>query len=200
MEPLPTLFDLLRHGEPQGGTKYRGHLDDPLSATGWAQMRAAVQADEPWQRIVSSPLQRCQAFARELADARGLPLEIEPAFMEISFGDWEGLTLEQVQARDPERLQAFWRGEADPPGGEPLADFVARLRGAWQHWRERCQGEHVLLVCHGGVIRVLLADVLGLEVGHALARIQVDFACRSRVRLDGPLSSLLAHGYRSTPP
>ena len=66
-ETSSTLIDLLRHGEPRGGAKFRGHTDDPLSETGWTQMRAAVQGDSPWQVVVSSPLLRCAEFAAELA-------------------------------------------------------------------------------------------------------------------------------------
>lgn len=85
-----TLIHLLRHGTPEGGTRYRGHLDDPLSAEGWEQMRAALGEARPWQRLVSSPLCRCADFARALAARDGLPLTIDQGFKEISFGSWEG--------------------------------------------------------------------------------------------------------------
>ncbi len=71
MSQVVTTVDLLRHGEPEGGNKYRGALDDPLSELGWAQMRAATGDRCPWQAIVSSPLRRCAAFARELANRHG---------------------------------------------------------------------------------------------------------------------------------
>jgi alpha-ribazole phosphatase len=69
-------IDLLRHGET-GQRSYRGQLDDALTAAGWAQLRAAVEGRE-WDMIVSSTLQRCAAFARELSAARGLPLRLDP--------------------------------------------------------------------------------------------------------------------------
>ncbi len=65
---MPLLIDLIRHGEPQGGMRYRGQLDDPLSELGWQQMRNATANVQPWEHIVSSTLSRCADFAKELAD------------------------------------------------------------------------------------------------------------------------------------
>ena len=57
-----TWVDLLRHGEPVGGSRYRGQVDDALSEKGWQQMWQAVAGRGDWQQIITSPLQRCQAF------------------------------------------------------------------------------------------------------------------------------------------
>ena len=90
----PTTIDLIRHGEPVGGSKYRGQTDDPLSEKGWAQMRAALVGHQPWEVVVTSPLVRCRAFAEELAARLALPLEVDARLMEIGFGEWEGRTAE----------------------------------------------------------------------------------------------------------
>jgi len=58
-----TTVDLIRHGEPEGGVKLRGWLDDPLSAAGWQQMRAAIAGNNAWQQIVTSPMLRCRELA-----------------------------------------------------------------------------------------------------------------------------------------
>ena len=63
-------LDLLRHGETESGGGFRGSLDDALTARGWAQMRTAVEGGR-WDLLVSSPLQRCRAFAEELAQRQG---------------------------------------------------------------------------------------------------------------------------------
>ena len=63
-------LDLLRHGETELGGGLRGSIDDALTDTGWAQMRAAVVGQGPWDRLVSSPLQRCARFAEELGAVR----------------------------------------------------------------------------------------------------------------------------------
>jgi len=65
-----TQIDLLRHGEPVGGRRYRGQTDDPLSEKGWQQMRAAVLDVQGWDVIYSSPLRRCAEFAQELSRRR----------------------------------------------------------------------------------------------------------------------------------
>ncbi|WP_101674674.1 histidine phosphatase family protein [Alloalcanivorax mobilis] len=200
MTHATTWFDLIRHGEPQGGRRYRGHLDDPLSDTGWAQMRAAIRADDQWDAVLSSPLSRCRAFAEEISTRRQCPLHVEPDLKEISFGDWEGHTLEALQRDDGERLAAFWAdGERHPPpNGENLGDFYRRVRDAWRHWSATLSGQRVLLVGHSGMIRMVLADALRLPPAHAMASLVVPYAGRSRLRIDdtdhGRLISLVHHG------
>ncbi|MBU2321598.1 MAG: histidine phosphatase family protein, partial [Gammaproteobacteria bacterium] len=56
---MSLYLELLRHGETESGGGLRGSLDDALTATGWAQLRGAMQGAGPWDRIISSPLQRC---------------------------------------------------------------------------------------------------------------------------------------------
>ncbi|PWV64461.1 histidine phosphatase family protein [Plasticicumulans acidivorans] len=179
-----TTIDLIRHGEPRGGRLFRGSQDDPLSATGWAQMRTAVAHHCPWQRIVSSPLLRCAEFATELAERHRLPLEIDHGFRELGFGDWEGLSAEQVEAGYPGALATFWREPESytPPGAEAVVEFDARVAEAWQGLLKRHAGQHVLLVCHGGVIRMCVRQVLGLPSGH-IWRMDVPYAGVSRVRV-----------------
>jgi len=63
---VTTTLDLMRHGEPVGGRRYRGQIDDPLSEKGWAQMQAAVGEKVPWTRVVSSPLLRVAAGLEDL--------------------------------------------------------------------------------------------------------------------------------------
>lgn len=181
-----TLIDLLRHGEPEGGVKFRGQHDDPLSAAGWAQMCGAVGDTDGWEAVVTSPLRRCADFAAELATRLDVPLENEPRLREIGFGAWEGLTAEQVSARAPEALERFWRDPArhTPPGGESLADFETRVAAGWNDLLNRHAGRKVLLVCHGGVIRLILARLLGMPRSH-LFRLNVPFASTSRVRVRG---------------
>lgn len=195
-----TTFDLIRHGEPAGGHMYRGHKDDPLSELGWQQMRDAIAAGEQWDHILSSPLLRCREFASELATQTGAPLTIADGFKEICFGDWEGKTREQVAQEYGDHQANFWRdAENHPPiNGEHINDFHQRIGEAWQHWQQQLQGQRVLLVCHGGVIRMVLSHVLGLSPGKAMAGFYVPFANRSQVRIDdtehGTLRCLVRHG------
>ncbi len=164
MSVIETTIDLIRHGEPEGGQRIRGTLNDPLSENGWRQMWQAIGAQRPWSRIVSSPMLRCQAFAERLADSMGLTPQIQPDFREIGFGAWEGLSTRELLQQDPSALQRYWQNPLDhaPLGAEPVDDFRARVFSAWEDLLPQVRGEHVLLVCHGGVIRAILSAVLGM--------------------------------------
>lgn len=180
--PFLTI-DLLRHGEPLGGPRYRGRRDDPLTPTGWQQMEAASGGNPPWQHIISSPLQRCAAFATQLSQTHSLPLHMEPHFTEIDFGDWEGMTSQQIMAQDSQRLSAYWQNPATttPPNGETLATFEARVISAWQHLLAQHRHKHLLVVTHGGVMRVIFRHLLEIPQ-HALFSVDVPYACLSRLR------------------
>ncbi|QHF04454.1 histidine phosphatase family protein [Pseudomonas asturiensis] len=157
-------LDMLRHGETELGGGLRGSLDDALTELGWQQMHAAVAEAGPWQLIISSPLQRCARFSEELAERLSLPLQLEPGLRELHFGEWEGHSAAQLMETDAEGLGLFWNDPYafTPPGGEPVIDFSARVVGAVQRLYELYAGERVLLVSHGGVMRLLLAQARGL--------------------------------------
>jgi alpha-ribazole phosphatase/probable phosphoglycerate mutase len=194
-----TTVDLIRHGEPVGGIRFRGHTDDPLSETGWAQMRAAIQGESQWQVVVSSPLLRCAEFAAELAAHAGVPLETEARFKEIGFGEWEGRTPEELMQSAPDCLDRLWRDPAryTPPGGEGLEAFAARVTASWNDTLARHAGKKILLVAHGGVNRVILCHVLQIPLQH-MFRLVVPFAGLSRIRILGSgaeaLPQLVFHG------
>ncbi|MBL1260552.1 MAG: alpha-ribazole phosphatase family protein [Thiotrichaceae bacterium] len=175
----------MRHGEPLGGSRYRGQIDDPLSDKGWQQMRDALAGYSLWDAVVTSPLVRCCAFAEELAGAQQLPLAIEADFKELGFGSWEGKTRAELAEIDPQQLQRFYQDPIKyrPEGAEALADFSARVSAAWQRIADAQHGEHLLLVAHAGVIRVLICHALGLPV-EQMFRLQVSNASISRIILD----------------
>jgi alpha-ribazole phosphatase len=177
-------LDLLRHGETELGGGLRGSLDDALTANGWAQMRAAVVGQGPWDRLVSSPLQRCALFAQELGARLDLPVSLEPALQELHFGAWEGQSAAALMQTDAEGLGLFWADPYGftPPQGEPVIQFSERVLGAVARLHQAYAGQRVLLISHGGVMRLLLAQARGLpreqllnvEVGHgALFSLQV---------------------------
>ncbi|MHB1142886.1 MAG: alpha-ribazole phosphatase family protein [Sulfuricaulis sp.] len=188
-------LDLLRHGETEGGARYRGTTDDPLNAAGWVQMWSAVKDGVHWQGIVTSSLRRCAEFARALARQRSIPLTFDERLAEMHFGAWEGRSTTELMLADPDALARFWDDPAAhaPPGAEPLARFATRVLVAWNDIVRDHPGRRVLLVTHGGVIRVILCHVLRrpverlleLDVGHAaLHRIRADIDAQGNIRAE----------------
>ena len=169
-------LDLLRHGETELGGGLRGSLDDALTDKGWAQMRAAVVEQGPWDRLISSPLQRCARFAHELGAQLELPVHLDKDLQELHFGAWEGQSAAALMETDAEGLGLFWADPYafTPPEGEPVEDFSARVLAAVARLHAAYAGERILLISHGGVMRLLLAQARGLpreqllnvEVGH----------------------------------
>jgi len=158
-------LDFLRHGETELGGGLRGSLDDPLTETGWQQMNAAVVPGDAWQRIISSPLQRCARFAEQLAQQHKLPLEYQDNFRELHFGDWEGKHPSELMLTQADELGRFWADPYSftPPAGEPLHDFAARIDTGLQALHQTYCGEHLLVICHAGVMRLLLARARGMK-------------------------------------
>lgn len=180
-----TTVDLIRHGEPEGGSRYRGHIDDPLSKRGWDQMRSAVDSYRSWDRVLTSPLSRCRDFSVELAGREQIPMEEVQDFMEIGFGAWEGKTAQELMDDDPEALHRFWSDPINntPPGAETLHDFSKRIIARWNQIINDFQGEHLLIVGHAGVIRMIMSHILGMPM-ERMFRIHVPNAGISRIQVD----------------
>lgn len=194
MTTNPHFIDLLRHGKPAGGDRFRGVQDDPLSETGWQQMRTSVGEMAPWDVVVTSPLCRCAAFATELSMRHGLTVETEPRLAELAFGEWEGKSYEQVKQEQPEAWQAFFDDPANntPPGGEEMAAFFDRIDAAWDDLVERHNGKHILVVCHGAVMRAIYRRILGMPIS-SLFLIEVPYACLTRIRCHPEGNRLVFH-------
>jgi broad specificity phosphatase PhoE len=195
---MTTLLDFIRHGEPEGGSRYRGStVDDPLSSRGWRQMRQAIGSTCRWDLVISSPLQRCLAFARELAACHDLPVEVERDFREVGFGCWEGLNRRQVREMDEEGFLAFYRDPVHcrPEGAEDLLQFGLRVATAFERATTRHAGRHILVVAHAGVIRAVLGHVLQAPA-EAWYRVQVDNAGISRFAREAGDNRLLFHNRR----
>ncbi|HHH36618.1 MAG TPA: histidine phosphatase family protein [Gammaproteobacteria bacterium] len=182
---MKVKVDLMRHGEPVGGRKYRGAIDDPLSATGWAQMKSAVGEQAPWDLIVTSPLRRCRDFAHFLGETRQILVAEETRFVELGFGAWEGSTGAELRQQDPGCLARFYHDPVanPPPGAETLKDFVGRVVPAWEEWIRRHEGKHMLIVSHAGVMRAIVAHVLGMPL-ECLFRLQIGNAAVLPIRGD----------------
>lgn len=177
------IVDIIRHGEPVGGAKYRGHaIDDPLSEKGWRQMRDAIAVGATWGRVITSPMRRCREFAEEVSRSRDIPLQVVDDFREVGFGRWEGKTKAELIAEDALAFERFYQDPVGqrPPGAEPLADFIARVQSAWRGVIAEESQHHVLVIAHAGVMRAILADVLMLDPA-AMYRVVVKNAGIMRV-------------------
>ena len=125
-----------------------------------------------WQRIVqlapvscmaSSPLLRCREFAVQQALASRVPLHVAPALAECHFGTWENRPLADISATTPDWQTLLARGLLTPEGGESFDTFRTRVLTGFTEWMQQARGSHRVLVSHGGVINVLLAELLGTE-------------------------------------
>lgn len=189
--PTRSTLILVRHGETEGESsiRYHGRNDVALSELGRAQMRAAraaIQRDHgglTFEAVLTSPLVRASEGARIIASAGApAPLALEE-FAEVHFGDFEGLTREEISARFPAEY-ARWR--ADPlspsytyPGGESRAAFAARVeRGVvlmLSRWTPECAtiATRAIVVAHRGVIRTIVKTLTGAEPTVELGSIQI---------------------------
>jgi len=185
---MTTTIDLMRHGTPQGGNKYRGNsIDDPLSDEGWQQMWTAVDAYEPWEVIVSSPLQRCKAFAQAYSQKHPhIPLYVEDRIKEIGFGNWEGSSSREITEREPDTIKNFYHDPVNfrPEGAENLDLFQQRVSSAIQDILFTHKDRKILVIAHAGVMRAAITAIMGVESA-AMYRISIGNAAIIRIRDDG---------------
>ena len=159
---------LLRHAETEWNRerRFQGWRDVPLSAIGReqaesaARLLAATRIDAVW----SSPLARARDTAAIIAAPHRLAVQESEAFREMGFGDWEGLTRDEVRERFPEAHRAWAETphEATWPGAETLAAVRARALAGLEALRAAHTGQTICLVSHGITGRLLILEALGL--------------------------------------
>ncbi len=179
MDITLTTIDLMRHGQCDDDAHLRGMTDSTVSESGWQQMLTSVNnwpQKDHWQQVLTSPLQRCSVFAEKLAHQRQLPCTAIPPLAEMHFGDWDGLSLQQLLEQHGDAYEQFWQApdQHNPPNGEPLRDFHRRTRMALDYILNAYRGQHCLLLTHAGVIRSLLGHCLQTPLTH-LNRVQIGY-------------------------
>ena len=166
-----TRIVLVRHAETEESARGRcyGRLDVRLSQRGLQQAEAlaASLAGLGLAAVYASPLARALDTARPIAAAHGLEPSVLDALAELDFGEVEGLRVDEMEAERPELFHAWMDDTAQVrfPCGEGLADLRGRVLPALVEIRARHERQAVAVVAHGGVIRVVLADALGLGDG-----------------------------------
>ena len=159
---------LLRHAETDWNRerRFQGRRDIPLSPVGREQAASAARPlpATPLTAVWSSPLSRARETATLIAAPHGLPVHVEDGFTEMDFGEWVGLTRDEVQARFPDALSAWAETPqaARWPGAETLDRVRARALAGLARLRAAHQGQTICLVSHGITSRVLILETLGL--------------------------------------
>ena len=158
----------LRHGETAWTRERRfsGSRDLPLTTQGERQAQALADAltAERVSAVYTSPLDRTRTTAEIVARALKLPVTIEPGLREMAFGDWEGLTRDEVAERWPD-LFDLWRTSPEravPAGGEGVLEVAGRAGKALQQIRDLHPEGTVVVVSHAIVLRLIVLDALGL--------------------------------------
>ncbi len=177
---------LARHGESvwNAERRFQGRTDVALSARGRAQAEALGRALRGYRVAAAyvSPFRRARETAEVALAGTGLPLVALDELRELSLGEWEGCTVDEVRGREGDPYRAWLLAPADcpPPGGEPLEVVSARVRAAMDRIRAaHPNGEDVLVVAHGGVISVYACALLGCSF-NSLWRLRVDNASLHR--------------------
>jgi len=165
-----TWLYLIRHGEvvDAASRRFIGHVDVPLSTRGEAQCESLARelAGERFAAVYSSDLARARRSAEILSAPHGLSPVSIPALREMAMGRWEGLTADEIQAREPEAFSDWMSriGEFPFPDGESLLDLERRAMPALTDLLERHRGRSLLVVAHGGTNRVILCRALGIPL------------------------------------
>ena len=190
MEPRGTLIYLLRHGEVEQAATRRfiGHLDVPLSPHGERQCAAQSQRlhGAKLAAVFSSDLERARRSGEILGAPHGLEPTLLPGLREMAMGRWEGLTAEQIRAREPEAFGQWLArlAEFPFPGGESLGDLLGRAWPVFEDLVVAFAGRAIAVAGHGGTNRVLLCRALGVPLGRILAFGQ-DYGALTVLECDG---------------
>ncbi len=165
-----TTLVLLRHGvtDHTSAKRFSGGLrgdNPPLSEEGRAQVREAAAwlagLGERIEAVVASPVRRTRESADIVAETLGLPVEEQPGFAEMEFGDWDGLTFLEVAERDQPALDAWLRDlDAPPPRGESFRTVEKRVLAGLEEVLAAHAGRTVVVVSHVTPIKTLVAHAL----------------------------------------
>ena len=175
MDVHARLIDLLRHGEVMRAETRRfiGHLDVPLSPGGEAQCATQARrlAGLRIDALYSSDLERARRSGEIIGAPHGLTPTPLPALREMAMGRWEGLTADEIRAREPNAFRDWMTriGDFPFPDGESVPDLVARAGPAFDRIVAGAPAGAVAIVAHGGTNRALLCRALGVPLERLLA-------------------------------
>jgi alpha-ribazole phosphatase len=157
----------IRHAETDMAGTFCGHSDPELNARGCAQLVELIDRlrAESFGAVYVSDLRRAQATGRAIAEAFGVDCHVRPALREIDFGQWEGLTWEEIERRD-EAYARRWVVEypnLPAPDGESFRDFERRVLDEvkFLSLEAEAEGHGIVIVTHAGVLRTMMRTLHG---------------------------------------
>lgn len=179
---MTVTIDLLRHGQVTGKAALYGQTNVTVTSDGLDAMRKQVSKLAIDGQIFSSPLRRCSDFANEL----NVTVTLVDELAEMDFGSWDGVPFDEFKHQWHE-LNNFWQypNLHNPPGGEQLSQFYCRVISGWKQVVENSVEGQNLVICHGGVIRVILAYVLNIGIDNPLwfTSLNIDYASLTRINI-----------------
>lgn len=194
---------LVRHGQTSFSRENRfcGTSDPSLTDAGQAMADAlsSVYAATTWDAIYTSPMLRTRQTAAPLARLAGVTAVVEDGLTEIAYGDWEGLTVDEVKARWPEAYEYWAKDVASrgTPGGETAFHVAARAMRVVEAIRTRHPAGNVLVVSHKATLRIITCALLGLDVRLFRQRIAQPVAAVSMFTLESGTARLELLGDRT---
>lgn len=160
----------IRHGQTvwNHSGRYQGITDVPLSDFGRRQAQSLVPYFDKVEvdAVYASDLSRARDTAFPLAKSKGLDMQVISALREIDFGDWEGLTYEEITARWPGAIEHMYShpDTLKIQNGESFANVQERSYAALRKILAERDGQTIAVISHGGTIRCLLCALLGLDL------------------------------------
>ncbi len=161
---------LIRHGETDSNKDFRfqGQTDIELNDKGRKQAQLLAQhfKDIRLDAVYCSSLKRARCTAQPLAELHGFAVQPVDDIKEIAFGEWEGLSYDEINSKGLGQIDEFFKNPAlcHVPGGENFSDVAARVEPFFKHCLAEMEKKDIAVVSHGGIIRVLLCLFLGLDM------------------------------------
>jgi broad specificity phosphatase PhoE len=189
-----TVFHLLRHGEASVFGRINGRLPGlGLSAKGRSEIAVIAErlAAEKIDAIYASPLQRTSETAEIVAQRLALPVQYREDVIELDFGEWTGLTADQIRKDERWQMWNNCRSIATIPGGESWRKVQDRVVHAMFDMQRLHPDEALVVVSHGDVIRAALLFALGMPLDF-YSRIEVGLASLNTIHIDNSGIRVLA--------
>jgi broad specificity phosphatase PhoE len=194
---------LMRHGETEASRLgvYTGSTDVDLTSEGLAMAEAFAETYRhlSWQAVFCSPLKRAVSTATPFCQATGLEMWLRDGLKEMLFGEWEGLSFGSVQTQFSDDYYNWMTEPAwnPPTGGETGMQVASRAAAVLAEIEHQFTEGNVLVISHKTTIRLMLCNLLGMDIGRYRDRITMPVASVSLLQFGkyGPM--LVKHGDRS---